>query len=147
MAASIFERLAEEVKVALLAAAIPGIVARVYRAREDAIAIEEGDTINVATDSNNQKVFSGDVDDNELLVDAVLYVRGDVWETKADAYAVIVHQIVMTRNYAGAGLKIARVRLTDQSWSAQEGDQTPGKRTLKFAFRFLTLAADITAQP
>lgn len=146
MAASIFERLAEEVKLALLNH-VAGVDARVYRAREDAISIEEGDTINIATDSNAQKVFAAEVDDNEFLLDASIYVRGDVWETKADAYAVTVHQLVLARDYRAAGLKIACVRLTDQNWTAQEGDQTPGKRSLKFAFRFLTLAGDITAQP
>lgn len=145
--ATIFERIPEEVKTALLAAAIAGIGTRVYRARQDAIALDEGDTLNVETDANNQKTFSEALDDNELLIDVEIYVRGDVWETKADAYALAVHPIVMGRNYGAAGLRIARVRLTDQAWTAQEGDGTPGKRTLKYAFRFFTLAADISAQP
>lgn len=146
MAASIFERIAEEVRAALLNN-VAGVDARVFRAREDAISIDDGDTINIATDSNGQKVFSDAVDDNELLLDVCIYVRGDVWETKADLYAVVVHPLVMQRNYGAAGLRIARVRLTDQDWTGQDGDSTPGKRTLKFAFRFLSLAGDITAQP
>lgn len=146
MPASIFERIAEEVKLALLNN-VAGIDARVQRAREDAISIEDGDTINVVTDSNTQKVFSGGVDDNELLIDVRIHVRGDVWETKADVYAVLVHPLVMKRDYGAAGLKLARVRLTDQDWDGDDGDSTPGKRTLKYAFRFLTLADDITAQP
>lgn len=146
MPGSIFERIPEEIRVALLNN-VSGIADRVFRAREDSIGIEEGDTINIVTDSNGQKVFSDAVDGNELLIDVCIYVRGDVWETKADAYAVLVHPLVMQRNYGAAGLRIARVRLTDQSWAGQEGDNTPGKRTLKFAFRFLTLAGDITAQP
>lgn len=146
MAASIFERIAAEVRLALLNA-VAGVDARVFRAREDAITIDEGDTINIATDSNSQKVLSSAVDDNELLLGVSIYVRGDVWETKADVYAAAVAPLVMRRDYAAAGLKIARVRLTDQDWNGQEGDSTPGKRTLKFAFRFLTLADDMAAQP
>ena len=77
-----------------------------------------------------------------------IHVRGDVWETKADVYAVQIHPFVHTRNYTAAGLILARSpRLTDQAWNAEAGDNTPGRRTMQYAFRFLTLAADITKQP
>ncbi|HZF19504.1 MAG TPA: hypothetical protein VE008_07335 [Burkholderiales bacterium] len=150
--ATIFERIAEEVKTALLQADIPGIEERVERAREDAVTFDDGDSLNVMMDSNSQKVFSESIDDNELLVDVCISVRatGDsanVWETKADEYARQIHPVVMRRNYFAAGLKIARVRLTDQDWQAEAGDNTPGKRTLKYSVRFLTLADDITQQP
>lgn len=146
MSASIFERIAEEVKLALRNQ-VPGIDERVFRGREDAIGDDEGDTVNVWTDDNTQRTFSDAIDDNELSIGVSIYVRGDVWESKADAYAVQIHPLVMKRDYAAAGLKLARVRLTDQAWLAEDGDNTPGKRTMKFAFRFLTYAADITAQP
>jgi hypothetical protein len=146
MTASVFERIAEEVRITL-AGNVSGIGTRVFRAREDAISFDEGDTLNISTDSNAQKVMSDAVDDNELLIDVTIYVRGDVWETKADHYAIIICPLVMRRDYMSAGLNIARVRLTDQDWNADPADATPGKRTLKFAYRFLTLADDISAQP
>ncbi len=146
MAASIFERVADEVKTALYNA-VTGVGTRVERAREDAISADEGDTLNIVTLDNAQRTFSDEIDDNELSIGVSIYVRGDVWETKADAYAVLIHPLVMRRNYAASGLRIARVRLTDQDWIADAGDATPGKRTLKYAFRFLTLADDITKQP
>jgi len=146
MSASIFERVAEEVKVALLNH-VAGVDDRVFRAREDAIGIDEGDTLNVFTDGNQQRTFSDTVDDNELTIAVAIYVRGDVWETKVDVYAVLLHPLVMRHSYSAAGLKIARVRLTDQDWVAEGGDATPGKRVMRYAFRFLTLADDITAQP
>jgi len=150
--ATIFERIAEEVKAALLAAAIPGIAEQVERAREDASTFDDGDYLDVETDSNSQRIHGEQIDDNELLIDVCINVRAtadsaNVWETKADEYARQIHPVVMRRNYSAAGLKIARVRLTDQDWQAEAGDNTPGKRTLKYAFRFLTLADDITQQP
>lgn len=144
---SIFERVAECVKLSLLAVPITGIADRVFRAREDAVTAEEGDTLNVVTEDNSQRSFSDEVDDNELTIAVSIYVRGDVWETKADVYARQVHALVMGYGYAGAGLKLAPPRLTDQDWTGEGGDRTPGKRTMKFAFRFLTLRTDISAQP
>lgn len=149
MAASIIERLAEEVKAALLSGdGIPGIGEQVERAREDASTFDEGDYLNVRTEDNTQRTFSDLLDDNELVLAVDVHVRGDVWESKADAYAVQVHPLVYGRNYSAAGLILARPpRLTDQSWKAEAGDSTPGCRTMLFAFRFFTLAADITKQP
>jgi hypothetical protein len=74
-------------------------------------------------------------------------VRGDVWETIADAIALQVHARVMKRDYNWLDhIALARVRLVDGDWTAQEGDQTPGKRTMKYAFRYLAMADDITTQ-
>jgi len=146
--ASIIERIAEEVKQALLAGEIPGIAEQVERAREDASTFDEGDYLNVRTEDKTQRTFSDQVDDNELILAVDVHVRGDVWETKADIYAVQVHPLVYGRNYSAAGLVLARApRLTDENWKAEAGDSTPGCRTMLFAFRFLTLAADITKQP
>jgi hypothetical protein len=145
---SVIENIAEQVKLGLVAGAIPGVVDHISRAREDAISYDEGDWLNVRIEDNAQRTFSEAIDDNELTVAIDIHVRGDVWETKADAYAVQVHPIVIGRNYAGAGIVIARApRLTDQSWNAEPGDNTPGRRTMQYAFRFLSLAADITKQP
>jgi len=145
---SIIERIAEEVKEALLAGEIPGIAEQVERAREDASTFDEGDYLNVRKEDNTQRTFSDQVDDNELVLAVDIHVRGDVWESKADAYGVQVHPLVYGRNYAAAGLILARPpRLTDQNWKAESGDSTPGCQTMLFAFRFLTLASDITKQP
>ena len=145
---SIIERIAEEVKSALIAGEIPGIAEQVERAREDASTFDEGDYINVRIEDNAQRTFSEAVDDNELMLALDIHVRGDVWESKADAYAVQVHPLVHLRNYSAVGLALARApRLTDQAWSADPGESTPGRRTMNFAFRFLTLAGDITKQP
>lgn len=149
MAASIEERIAEAVKAALLAATqIPEIADRVFRAREDAFSREEESAINVTSDSQAIKIFSTEIDDKELTLNVEIYVRGDVWETLADTIAVQAHPRVMQRDYKALdGIVLARVRLIDGDWTSQEGDQTPGKRTMKYAFRYLAMAADITQQP
>lgn len=147
MASSIEERIAEEVKAALLDQVL-GVDSRVFRARKDAFSPDEGgDSINIDTAEMASRPFSDAVDDNELTIDVSIYVRGDVWETRADAYAILVHPLLRQRDYLAAGLRISRVRRVDQDWAGDEGDATPGKRTVKYAFRFLTLADDITAQP
>lgn len=149
MAASIEERIAEAVKTALLAATqMPEVLGRVFRAREDALSREEGETINITSDALAVKSLSTDVDDKELTLNVEIYVRGDVWETLADAIAVQAHARVMGRGYwAVDAIKLAQVRLVDGDWTSQEGDQTPGKRIMKYAFRYLAMAADITKQP
>lgn len=143
------EKIAQAVQAALLAATqIAGIADRVYRAREDAIQRDEGDTINLMSDSEQLQPVSDDVDDAEFILSVQIYVTGDVWETKADAYALLVHQRILAYDYAGAGgVKLARVRRTDGDWGGDEGDQTPGKRTLKYGFRYMAFAADMTRQP
>ncbi|HXC40816.1 MAG TPA: hypothetical protein VN667_17910 [Burkholderiales bacterium] len=146
MTASVYERIAEAVKTALTGQ-VSGI-SLVERDREDLVARDEGDSINITTDAANTKPFGEAVDDNELTIDVHINVRGDPFETRADAYAKQVHGLVTGRNYAGDGLKLARMpRLVQQDWTGEAGDETPGTRTMKYAFRFLTLAADISAQP
>lgn len=149
MAASIEERIAVAVQSALLTVAqIPEIGERVFRAREDAFSRDEGETINISSDDQTLKIFSTEIDDKELTLNVSIYVRGDVWETLADIIAVQVHPRIMRRDYKGAdGIVLTRVRLVDGDWTGQEGDQTPGKRTMKYAFRYLAMADDITTQP
>ena len=149
MSASIEERIAEAVKTALLAAPqITEVAERVDRAREDSRHREEGDSINISSDALAVKGLSSGVDDKELTLSVEIYVRGDVWETRADAIAVQLHGRIMRRNYQGVdGIVLAQVRLVDGDWTGQEGDQTPGKRTMKYAFRYLAMADDITTQP
>jgi len=149
MAASIEERIAEAVKTTLLAATqMPEVLDRVFRAREDAFSREEEAAINVTSDSQAIKIFSTEIDDKELTLNVEIYVRGDVWETLADTIAAQAHPRVMSRDYKGLdGIAIAKVRLIDGDWTSQEGDQTPGKRTMKYAFRYLAMADDITQQP
>lgn len=149
MAASIEERIAAAVKTALLAAPqMTEIAGRVERARSDSISADEGETINVSSDALAVKSLSNEVDDKELTLNLELYVRGVTWETLADAIAVQAHARVMGHNYYTAeGIKLAQVRLVDADWVADQGDQTPGKRTMKYAFRFLSMVEDITKQP
>lgn len=147
MAASIAERIAAVVQGTLASPAITGIGTNVFRAREDALTREDGDMLNVVCDAEALRVHSDDLDDCELTLDVQIHVNGDVWETKADAYAVQAHARIMACDYLGAGIRLARVRRSDGDWSAEAGDQTPGKRTLKYAFRYFTFAADITKQP
>jgi hypothetical protein len=149
MAASIEERIAEAVKTTLLAQSqIPEIADRVFRAREDAFSRDEEAAINISSDAQTIKIFSAEIDDKELTLNIKIHVRGDVWETFADIVAVQVHPRVMKRDYKTLdGIDLARVRLVDGDWSGQEGDQTPGERTMKYAFRYLAMADDITTQP
>ena len=137
MAASIEERIAEAVKTALLAAPqIAEVAARVDRAREDARHREEGESINVTSEALAVKSLSTAIDDKELTLNVEIYVRGDVWETLADVIAVQAHTRIMRRNYKSAdNIDLAQLRLVDGDWTSQDGDQTPGKRTMKYAFQ------------
>jgi hypothetical protein len=149
MSASIEERIAEAVKAALLATPqIAEVADRVDRAREDSRHREEGESINIISDAMAVRSLSDEVDDKELTLNVEIYVRGDVWETRADAIAIQAHTRVMRRNYKSTdSIALARLRLVDGDWTGQEGDQTPGKRIMKYAFRYLAMADDITLQP
>jgi hypothetical protein len=142
------EKIAQAVQAALLAGPqMTGIADRVFRAREDAINRDEGDTLNLKSDSEQLQPIGDDVDDAEFILSVQIYVSGDVWETKADAYALLAHRRILGCDYAAAGVKLARVRRTDGDWGGDEGDATPGRRTLKYGFRYTAFAADMTKQP
>lgn len=142
------EKIAQAVQAALLAEPqITGIEGRIERAREDSIQRSEGDTVNLMSDSEQLQPVADDVDDCEYILSVQIYVAGDVWETKADAYALLVHRRILGCDYAAAGAKLARVRRTDGDWGGDQGDATPGKRTLKYGFRYMAFSADMTKQP
>jgi len=151
MAYTTAEQFAEQVKLALQSATpapFPGIAAaNVFRARQDAFQREEGDAINVRCDDEVLQPFSDDIDDAEVTIAVEVYVYGDVWETRADSYVPDIVKRIRAWNYAGAGLSLARVRRVAGDWQADQGDATPGKRTLKFAFRHFIFADDPTKQP
>jgi hypothetical protein len=148
MTASIPERIAAAVQAALLAEPVMNeVVDRVERAREDAFSREEiaDGAINIRSGDERTRRHSDEADDNELDIDIEINVRaGDVWETAADAIAVQVHARVKSYDY---GLKIALISKAGRSPKGEAGDYTPGQLTLTYTFRYLTLAADITAQP
>lgn len=142
------ERIARAVQAALLAVPqIAGIEARVERAREDAIQRDEGDLLNLRSDSEQLQPLADDVDDCEFILAVQIYVSGTDWESRADAYAIQVHRLVLGAGYSAANVKLARVRRVDGDWGGDEGDATPGKRTLKYGFRYTAYAADLTTQP
>lgn len=146
---SIAERILDAVKTALLAAPhMLDVEDRVERAREDSYTrdeLAEGGAINVKASDENTKMFSEALDDNELSAEVIIYTRGDVWETRADRIAVLAHARIMGCAYDG--LALARVRKTGRAYEADAADATAGRLTLQYAFRFLTLAGDITLQP
>lgn len=151
---SIAERVAQAVQDALQPhlpgdPGITGIEARVERARADTITREDGDTINIESENEQLRPFDDGLDDCELTLAVQIYVTAAaVWESTADAIAIQAHRRIRAYDYlVTASLKVAKVRRVEGDWDADQGDKMPGRRTLKYAFRFFTFADDITKQP
>jgi len=147
--ASFSEQLREHVKTALLAAPqIPEVLGRVERGREDSYSEREAGSINIRAEDEQSRVFSEEIDDNEMMVEIEIYVtaeQGVVWETLADVILVAMHARIMA--YAGWAAILARVRKVSVRWAGDPGNRTPGLLTVRYAFRFLSRATAVDAGP
>lgn len=146
MAQSIQDKIADAAKAALLAVPqITGVDGRVERNREDAYTREEGSGINLRSVSDPLRPISDEIDDCEYTLSADIYVFGADWEKQADAIAVEVEKRL--RDYTYTGIKLTHLRRLGGEWDGDGVDNTPGKREVQFAYRFLVFSMDMTKQP
>lgn len=137
---SIADRIAEAIVLAL--ATVPGVDGRVFRSRELAVQRDETPCIVVLLADEATVVFGEDVDDNRLIVDLEVSVRGDPFDQLADPIVVDAHRLLR----ADAGLRsiVTSVRRKERTWTAEEADATAGCVKLKYELRYLSDVNDMT---
>jgi hypothetical protein len=141
--ASIRERILARV-VAVLTAAAPG-GAQVTRSRRVAISREESPHIDVLNRGTPSVERAGGADKHRIEFDVAIVVRGDPWDTAADAIDVPAHVALMTDPELQA-LGAVLFRIGDDT-DDDEADRTAGVLTVHYAVTFYTRAGDIAAQP
>jgi len=140
MPSSIREQILTRLNAALSAAPPGG--AQVFRSREVSITRATSPALVIMPQDNPINRQATMADKNQLEVALEIFVRGDPWDSLADAVDVPMHAIVM--NDAQLLALVASVRRIGESFNGQEADRTAGTLTVRYLFTFLTNAADIT---
>lgn len=144
MTTSLREQILARVAAVLTTAAPGG--ANVYRAREVSItrAVSPAICVLYAGGKITQRSAVG-VDRHEIQIKVAIFVRGDPWDSLADAVDVPAHQALM----ADPTLKAMGVELLREAdgVEAQEADLTAGVLEVSYIAKFHAKAGDITAGP
>ena len=141
MAASCHEAILAQVKAALLARTTAA-GQRVTRGRVDAFGPDEVPAINVRRSSGTHNEFAQGLDQAFFEFDLDLYVRGEDWETTADALHMEAHQALCDDTPLaglGQGLRCIRTQPT-----AEPGDETVGRLTATYQMQRLVRINDLT---
>lgn len=137
---SLREQILSRVQAALLNAT--PAAASVLRAREISLTRNIVPAIVLMAGTNDVTRMATQVDKNAFTLKAEIFVRGDVWETLADAIDVPMHQILMTDSQLAA--LISDIRRTGEEFEGQEADRTAGLLTVSYRVTWLSQAADIS---
>ena len=114
----------------------------VARSFQQLVTRAHASKIIIAPADNQVKIASAEADHNMLLVDVEISVRGDPWDTAADAIAVPAHAALMA--WAQSCPLFNSMRLEHEMFEAREADLTAGVLTLQYRFHYLSAAADLT---
>lgn len=141
MAASLNETLMATVTAVILAAATEA-GERVTRGRVDAYGPEEIPAINLRRGGGNHEEFAGGADQAYFEFDVDCYVRGDDWETKADALHMQAHRALGLSAELPAfcrGLRCIRTQMQPEG-----GDETIGRLTATYQAKALVRIDNLT---
>ena len=117
----------------------------VFRARETSITRAVSPAICVLYGGSQGVERNGGIDAHHITIEVAIFVRGDPWDSLADAIDVPAHAALL----ADPGLQALGCQLLregDQP-EAQEADRTAGTLTVNYRASFRTRAADISAAP
>lgn len=142
MSKSVHEQVLARVQQVLLNATDAGDV--VDRGRPDPFSAREVPALNVRRALGNHTAFGRGVDHQVLQFEIDHLVRGDDWETQADALHMAVHQILLADVQLAALCKGLRCVLTEPA--AQSGDETAGRLMARYEAQVLVRQADLTQQ-
>lgn len=142
MSASVREQILARLQALLLAAATPA-GSNVFRSREVGLPIRETPAIVIRPDGEDDEPFGDRNDRHVLEVELVFVVRGDPWDSLADAIAVPAHAAVVADPVL-LDLVGDVIRKTGSQWVAEEADHTAGALITRYRFQYLTSIRDIT---
>lgn len=127
--------------VQTLTTAAPGN-ASVARSYKQLITRSQVPTIVVTPAEELTKPQADNVDNNDLVVDVEIAVRGDPYDLLIDTVAVPAHAALMT--WAASSPLFSFFRRIASTWQAQEADLTAGMLTMKYRVVYLCDANDIS---
>ena len=141
MSASLREQILARVAAVLAAAGTPA-GANVFRAREVGITRGVSPAITVLYGGGRATTRAGmSVDKHEITIKVVIFVRGDPWDTLADAVDVPAHQALLAdATLKGMGVELLREADVVES---QEADRTAGALEVSYLAKFMTRSTDI----
>lgn len=128
-----FEIALEQVKAVLLGATAAG--ANVARGRVDAFGLDELPAINVRRANTSSEAMARGIDQETASFDVEIQVRGEDWETQADA----IHEEVdglLTQDALLAEM-LTGLRCVSTAADAEGGDDVAGRLTVVYQGKFL----------
>ncbi len=146
MAASAIETALATFKAVLLGATSAGNV--VARGRADPFDRAELPAINIRRSRSEHSDFGQrgafHFDHITSMVEVDLEVRGDDWETLADALHLEVEAILFSS--AVLASQVQGLRCTGTEATGEGGDETSGRLTVRYQFQLVTRRGDLTRQ-
>lgn len=146
MAASAIEVAISQVQAALLGAT--AAANRVARGRADALDRAELPAINIRRARTEHGDYGqsmrGPVDHVTVEIEIDLEVRGDNWETQADALHVEADTALFVNATLTSSVRGLRCISTDAS--AEAGDETAGRITARYQFQLLVRRGSMANQ-
>ena len=137
------EQITAQTVVALTGATPAGN--NVFRSREISITRDMVPAIVVMPETLQTSRMGQGTDRHELVLVLEVFVRGDPWDSIADATAEVAHRVMMKdptiRVYA------LDARRVSAEYEAQEADRTAGTLSARYAITFLTRSDDLAVQP
>ncbi len=150
---SIREQILDRCKVVLLQASTPA-GGNVSRSREISITRAVSPSIVVLFGGEQDHRMGENADAHDLKVSIQVYVRGDPWDTLADAVADPAHTALMAdaaRSNAGTAGSLAALgvdlRKVSTDSESEEADRTSGCLLVTYSATYLTSAASMSRAP
>lgn len=140
MPASVTEQILARSKAVLLNATAAG--AHVFRGREDPFSEEEIPCLNIRRADGERQAVGTNGDRGFVFFELDCIVKGDDWETTADALHMAAHALLVDDaqlNALGRGL-----RCVSDSCRGEGGDQTTGKLTARYQMQVFVRPGDLT---
>lgn len=141
MAASVSEAILASVK-AVLEAANTSAGVRVSRSREEPYSAGEVPAIKIRRLRTPHKRAGGEIDEITLEFGVEHHVRGEAWETLADALHMETHPVLLADGTLNTPARY--LRLVDTQTEADPGDQVAGRLVAIYEVRVVVARTDLT---
>lgn len=137
---SVFESFLARVQTLLLSATAAGT--QVYRARNDALGLDEMPAIDVRRVDTSGAAVGTNGERHVLTFSLACYAAGSAWETATDALHLAAHELLLadiTLNSQGRGLRCTSTEMQDGS-----ADQPAGRLTATYQVHIFVRPGDLS---
>lgn len=144
MSTSAEQFLAAAALVITAAVAAYSSTVRVDRGRADPLGLDELPAINLRRGPLDLQAWANDLDQATLVFEVDIEVRGDDWETQADALHQLINQALSTS--ATLASMVRGIRCTGVEPDAEPGDTVAGRFQARYQCQFITRRGALTPQ-